>query len=515
MPLHFGEENRMNVKQRTLKTRVLALVLGLFMVGPGVLQAAAQQPQLPDPGSTAISRQQQEQLGLQAMGEVYKQMPVLPDSSPLTQYIQRLGRKLVPVIPQDKSWPYQFHVIPQKEINAFALPGGPIFINVGTIQAADNEAELAGVMAHEMSHVYMQHSAKQATKASLAQGLLGILGGILPGNAVGNIARLGIQIGAGTVFMKYSRNDEAQADATGAIIMYKAGYNPKAMAEFFQKLEQQGGGSGPQFLSDHPNPGNRVAAVSKEIENWPPENYLASSQEFARARQEATGAKTYTAQQIADGAKQGVWAHQNVQSGATPANLPVVTTDNGGNSGNNSSSGSNSAQGANIANVSYRQVRPSSNFNRFQHNAFTVSYPSNWRATGDQNSTVTIAPPAGVSQGEVAYGIIIGGAQDQNASTLDQAVQDLVQNLQQSNPGLQTSGSLQDIQVNGVQGRSVNLSGPSPVQQNGRALPERDWLVAVPRPQGGLLYLVFIAPQNQFSQLSSTYQRMLNSLQLK
>src|SRR5436309_10331995 len=158
----------------------------------------------------------------------------------VTCYVQDLGRRLVSVIPQQNSLPYQFHVIPQKEINAFALPGGPIFINLGTIEAADNEAELAGVMAHEMSHVYMQHTTKQAGKTSTLQGIAGNLGAILPGTTAGNIARLGIQLGAGTLSLKYSRADEAQADAVGAIIAYKSGYNPKGMADFFQKLEQEG-----------------------------------------------------------------------------------------------------------------------------------------------------------------------------------------------------------------------------------------------------------------------------------
>lgn len=488
------------MKQRRFQSIVLAMV---FACG---LAAAAQQPQLPDPGAAPMSRQQQEQLGLQAMGEVYKQMPVLPDSHPLTQYVQRLGRKLTGVIPSENSWPYQFHVIQQKEINAFAIPGGPLFINAGTIQAADNEAELAGVIAHEMSHVYMQHSAKQAGKASVAQGILGVLGAVLPGNAAGNVARAGIQFGAGTIFMRYSRKDEAQADAVGAIIMYRAGYNPKALAEFFQKLEEQGGGSGPQFLSDHPNPGNRVAAVDKEIQNWPQKNYLASSSDFARAKQDATSIKTYSAQQIADGAKQGLWARQNQQNGAVPPNVPQGSSGNGG----------SRSQGRNLSDVSYRQVSPSGSFAQFRHNAFTIRYPSNWQSTGDQNSGgVTIAPPAGVDQGEIAYGVIIGGAQDPNASNLDQAMQDLIQNLEQSNPGLQSSGSVQDIQVSGIRGRAVNLRGTSPVQQNGRKLPERDWLIGLPRPQGGLLYLVFIAPENQFSQLKSTYDAMLNSLQVR
>jgi len=494
------------MKRRTFQAKVLAVILAVLIAEPTWL-GAQQQPQLPDPGSASgMTKQEQEQAGLQAMAEVYKQMPVLPDSSSVTQYVQQLGRRLVPAIPQDQSWPYQFHVIPQKDINAFALPGGPIFINLGTIQAADSEAELAGVMSHEMSHIYMQHSAKSAGKASLAQGLLGILGAVLPGNTVGNIARLGIQIGAGTVFMKYSRADEAQADAVGAIIMYRAGFNPKAMAEFFQKLEQQGG-SGPQFLSDHPSPGNRVASVEKEIQGWPPRGYFDTSQAFVSAKQQSNGIRTYTAQEIADGAKQGLWAQQNAQGGAIPSNLPSASTNNNG--------APVGSQNGNITNVSYRQIKPSSNFTQFTHNAFNISYPSNWQTAGDQNSTVTIAPQAGVSQGTIAYGAIVGGAQEQNNSSLDQAMQDLIQNLQQSNAGMQVSGNPQSIQVNGVQGRSVNLIGNSPVQQNGRALAERDWLVALPRPQGGLLYVVFIAPQNQFSQLSRTYQKMLNSLRMK
>ncbi len=444
---------------------------------------------------------------MQAMAEVYKQMPVLPDSSPITQYVQQLGRKLVTVIPKDESWPYQFHVIPQKEINAFALPGGPIFINLGTIQAADNEAELAGVMAHEMSHVYMQHSAKRAGKTSLAQGILGVLGAILPGNTVGSLARLGMQIGAGTVIMKYSREDEAQADAVGAIIIYKAGYNPKSLAEFFQKLEQQGGGSGPQFLSDHPNPGNRVAAVDKEIQSWPPKSYRGASEAFASAKQAATGAQTYTAQQIADGAKQGAWAAQNAKRGAAPSGLPSASTNNTG--------GSGSAPSGNITNISYEQVVPSDNFAELQHRAFSISYPSNWQANSNQNSTVTITPEAGVAQGAIAYGVIVGGFQDQNAASLDQAVQELIQNLQQSNPGMKVSGNPEGIQVNGVRAQSVNLTSTSPVQQNGKALAERDWLVALRQTQDGLLYVVFIAPQDQFSRLSSTYKKMLNSLRLK
>jgi hypothetical protein len=456
---------------------------------------------------TGISKQQQEQLGLKAMGEVYQQFPVLPDSNPVTKYVQELGKRLATAIPQDRSWPYQFHVIPEKDINAFALPGGPIFINLGTITAADNEAELAGVIAHEMSHVYMQHSVKQASKESIAQVILGVLGGVLPGGTAGSLARLGIQIGAGTMFLKYSRGDEAQADAVGAIVMYKAGYDPRAMAEFFQKLEKQGGGGGgPQFLSDHPNPGNRVAAVNKEIANWPPKSFQSNSPNFASARQQANGVKAYTAQEIQAGAKQGTWAQQNRKNGDIPPNVPAPSTASAGANG----------EPASLGNVSWDQVKPSSNFKQLQSDVLNISYPENWQAGQDQSSGgITIAPPAAVAQGAVAYGVVIGGGQDQNANSLDQATQDLVQNLQQSNPGLQTSGNPQPINVNGMQGRSVTLKGNSPIAKNGKPEPERDWLVTVPRSEGGLIYLVFIAPENDFGKLRSTYEKTLNSLQVK
>src|SRR5947209_2954901 len=350
------------MQSRNCCTRMLARVLALLLAQPLALMAQAQggsAPQLPNPGATGMNRQQQQQLGLQAMGEVYKQMPVLPDSSPETQYIRKLASRLQSVIPQDQNWPYQFHVIPAADINAFALPGGPIFVNIGTITAADNEAELAGVLAHEMSHVYMQHSAKQAPKATWAQIIAGLGGAVLPQSGLGNLARMGVQIGAGTMLMKYSRKDEAQADAVGAIIMYRAGYNPKAMADFFQKLEQKYGSGGVQILSDHPNPGNREAAIQSEIRNWPQKNYSSNTGMFATAKQDATRVKAYSAQEIANGAKSGQWAQQNQKNGVRPVN-----TSSNGNGGNGSAA--SSTTGSTPTDASLKEVKPSNNFTQFQ-----------------------------------------------------------------------------------------------------------------------------------------------------
>ena len=472
--------------------RAVAVLLVFLMSCPAwMLASAGSEPALPDPG-LAAPRDQQIQLGQQAVAEIYKQMPIVPDSSPVTRYVQSLGHRLQSVIPEQYSWPYQFHVVQQKEINAFALPGGPVFVNLGTIMAADNEAELAGVLAHEMSHVYMQHSIKgmrkQGTTQAAGQILGGLLGAVL-GGAAGALANLGAQMGAGVLSMKYSRADEAQADAVGAIIMYKAGYNPIRLAQFFQKLETQDRAGGPQFLSDHPNPGNRVQAVQSEVKNWPSRRYTDTSPQFAEVKQAASRVRAYSAQEIQQMAKSGQIRNADMPQGA-PAAGPM---------GEASSS----------------QVMPSGSFQNYR-GAFTMDYPSNWQPAQDQQSgSVVLAPQAGISQSGIAYGAMVSPFQPQNAGSLDDATQELIASLQQQNPGLRAAGKEQTIRVNGIAGRSVDLIGQSPIAgSDGQPLQERDWLVTLPNANGGLVYIVFIAPEKDFSHLRPTFEHMLKSFHL-
>ncbi len=472
--------------------RAFAILLAFLLACPAWMLAAYGQPALPNPG-LAAPRDQQIQLGQKAVAEVYKQMPVLPDSSPLTRYVQSLGHKLDSVIPQQYNWPYQFHVVEQKEVNAFALPGGPVFVNVGTILAADNEAELAGVIAHEMSHVYMQHSIKQMQKSTgpnILAGLGQILGSMI-GGVGGAIASLGGQIGGGLLSMKYSRTDEAQADAVGAIIMYKAGYNPLYLAQFFQKLEKQGGAGGPQMLSDHPNPGNRYEAIKNEIKDWPAEPYHNDSQQFVQARNDARTVPAYTAQQIDQMAKSGQIHNVAGPGQGEPGTAPPM----------------------NAPNTS--EVMPSGGFQQYQ-GPFSMEYPSNWQVMQDQQSGgVTIAPQAGVAQNGLAYGVVVGPFQAQDANSLNTATQQLISTLQQQNPGLRQAGNIQKIRVNGVSGRSVDLLGQSPIAgPNGHPLEEHDWLVTLPMSNGGIISLVFVSPERDFSRLRPTYQQMLRTFRL-
>lgn len=354
----------------------------------------------------------------------------------------------------------------------------------------------------------MQHSIKQMKKQQLQQGIAGILGAVLgqAGGAIGALGRLGVGIGSGMLSLRYSRGDEAQADSVGAILMYKVGYDPVSLAQFFQTLEQQGGANGPNFLSDHPNPGNRVAAIQQEIQGWPPVRSQLNNQAFLRIKQQAQGVRAYSAQEISQGAKDNAWVQQNQKSGSLPPNLPI------------SQSGSSTPppEASGIVDVSYSQVKPSGSFSQTQNSLLNISYPSNWRLAPDSNGEgLTIAPSAGVTQGAIAYGVVINSAQVKSRSSLDEATNEIVNGLVQSNAGLRANGGSRKIQVNGLEGRSIDLTGRSPVQQNNQSLPEHDWLVTASRAQGGLVYLVFIAPESSFNQLRPTYQRMLESVQIR
>jgi len=469
-------------------TRAIALSLCLLLSAPEALLARVQ----PTSGSNMFTVEQEIQAGQQAAAQTNKQYPVLPDSNPVTQYIQQLGRRLVQYAPGEK-WPYQFHVVNQKEINAFALPGGPLYVNVGTIQAADNEAQLAGVMAHELSHIIQRHATRAATKQYKAQVGLGILGAVLGGGIGGQLAGAGISFVAGSYFLKNSRQSEKEADLLGTDIMYDAGYDPIQLPKFFEKIEDEGS-RGPQFLSDHPDPGNRIQYVDAEIKTLPAKRYREDSQQFVDIHRIAMSMHPLTAQQIAE---------QDQRGGFNPNGVSDGSTHQGGSSSPDTS------------------YSASTNFQQLNHNNFTIGYPSNWQVYGDAQSAVTIAPQNGVGQdsngqGAVAVGVIIDHYEPEQGGSLDQATHDLIASLRQSNPDLRQVGNDEAIRVNGVSGRSTDLIGTSPIRDSsGRAQRERDWLVTIGQPDGTLLYLVFIAPQNQFDRLRPTYEQMLRALRMR
>src|ERR1044072_8389976 len=207
-------------------------------------------------------------LGREAAGQAEAQLKLVRDPA-LGAYLERVGQRLASAIPpqlQHPEFKYSFKVVNAKEINAFALPGGPMYVNTGMITAARSEDEMAGVMAHEISHVALRHGTAQVTKQqkySIVSGILG-MGGQILGGPMGSVAQMGAQ-GVGVYLLKFSREYETEADLLGARILATAGYDPRELANMFQTIERQGGGGG-GFLSDHPSPANRYARINQEAQ---------------------------------------------------------------------------------------------------------------------------------------------------------------------------------------------------------------------------------------------------------
>jgi beta-barrel assembly-enhancing protease len=193
---------------------------------------------------------------------VRKQMAQLRDPQ-VSAYITRIGKRLAAAAPGAK-YPYSFTVANYREINAFSLPGGPVWINRGVLHAAGNESQMAGVLAHEIAHIAQRHAADQMTKAVLAKWSLGMLGAML-GNAGGaGAAQVAGALVTNGVFLKFSRDDEREADQVGLLIMTRAGWDPRGMIELFDVLRREGNrnpGAVDVFFSTHPSPQDRIAQL--------------------------------------------------------------------------------------------------------------------------------------------------------------------------------------------------------------------------------------------------------------
>ena len=269
---------RVRPHARGLQHKVVLVAIAVLILAP---LAWATRTQL-KPGWNMFSAQQDVEVGQQTSREAEQQLPML-NNSRVDNYLNNLGRSLAAYAPGEK-YPYQFKVVNDRAINAFALPGGPVYIHRGVVEAADNEAQLASVIAHEISHVALRHGTNQATKAYVAQVPLAILGGVLGSNSTGAIlAQIGAGFATNSLLLKYSRTAESQADTMGTQILYDSGYDDRAMTQFFEKIMAQDQGGRPvEFFSNHPNPDNRIGLVNQEIANLggSPRGSKADSQEF-------------------------------------------------------------------------------------------------------------------------------------------------------------------------------------------------------------------------------------------
>jgi predicted Zn-dependent protease len=223
-------------------------------------------------------------LGRQLAAEVDRQAKFIDDLV-ITEYVNRVAQNLV--LHSDAKIPFTVKVIDSDEVNAFALPGGFFYVNKGLILASDNEAELAGVMAHEISHVICRHAVRNQTKAEIAQ--VGTLAGVLLGGPIiGNVLYSGSGFFEGLAFMKFSRNYEAEADQMGTQYLYASGYDPTALATMFEKLEgkeKKKPGTMAKLFADHPAPADRRAASLALAARFPErEEYVINTSEFNRVK---------------------------------------------------------------------------------------------------------------------------------------------------------------------------------------------------------------------------------------
>jgi hypothetical protein len=412
--------------------------------------------------------------GQKAIPEVERELPLLPVDHSVSQYVNQLGHKLAAKAPGYK-FPYTFRVVNQKAINAFALPGGPIYVNAGTIAAA-NEAELAGVIGHEISHVVMRHSTRQASRQTKAAIPLAILSGALGasvGGWAGQLAQMGISIGAGSVFTKYSRDSETEADMVGAQIMYDAGYDPRAMVAFFEKLKtEQGTSSGPSFLASHPDPGDRARNVASILSRFPAKTFDdQDSHEFRIAKYSL--------------------------SAMTAGSAAQTVMESLGSSGVRRLRGSELAAG---------------DFLSYDQGAFRMTYPGNWQMSGNPNSSITLYPQGGADLQSVSYGVIISGfTPSRGGKDLNEALRQLVSSLRDTNPRLRAAGNPVNLTVGGRAAKAVELLGESAIRENNEPIAERIRMIAVQTKSSTVLYLVCVAPDSDFDSLRPTFDRIVRS----
>ena len=272
----------MEVKIRVRSSLNRHLLLITFLLGLPACAHHRNPAVIPTPGFKLFSREQDIQIGRAASARVRQQYEGVSNRW-LQEYFRALGGRLASR-PLAGGHPYSFTLLNGKQVNAFALPGGPVFVFGGLVNFADNEAELAGVMAHEISHVALRHGTNQLSKAQLLQLPALVAGNVIGGGALRQIVDLGLGVGLNGLFLRYSRDDESQADALGARIMAAAGYNPREMARSFEKLEGEDKARVPEFLSDHPSPGNRAAEVEAVIHTLPRRTFRYSTGKFSRAQ---------------------------------------------------------------------------------------------------------------------------------------------------------------------------------------------------------------------------------------
>jgi hypothetical protein len=404
-------------------------------------------------------------LGIGVAKEAEKEL-VLVSNRDANTYITSLGQKLVAKAPNPSKFPFTFKLVDDKGINAFALPGGPIYVNRGAIEAADNEAQIAGVIGHEIGHVLLRHGAAQQKKGGLLSTAAGLLGAVAGNSTLGKVISGTAAFGANAYLLKYSRGAETESDLMATQILYDAGYNPKGMAEFFDKLAKEHKGSkAEEFFSNHPIPENRVAKVNEEIRRIGPPltNPRSDSAEFQRIKKLLLAMPAPKARSTAQPA----------------ANAPAPAA-------------------------------PSAQVTDLRIGNIQLQHPINWKPVVN-GTNITLAPAGGMNEkGDLAYGMIIDVFTPQNARNLDQATDQFLATLQKGNPAMKVVRSRIQTRVDSWPAQLTEFSNDSPV--GGK---ETDMVISLLRSNTELQYFVLVAPSKDMPQYDRTFQSIMNSVRLR
>jgi beta-barrel assembly-enhancing protease len=420
-------------------------------------------------------------LGQQAAEQVRQHMPVMHDDA-INGYLSDIGDRLVRAIPPEFQHPefhYTFTALNLKEINAFALPGGPMFVNRGMMDKAHTEGEIAGVMAHELSHVALRHGTAQETKATPYEvgSVAGAIVGAIIGGGLGQVISQGTQFGLGAAFLRFSRAYEQQADLLGTHIMARAGYDPRDMANVFKTIEQQGGPGGPQWLSDHPDPGNRYQYILKEAASLHVTNPINDTRGFDQIQAHLrTLGPAISSEEAARNAKRG--------NGSAPDARPSGSIE-----------------------------RPSSRYRAYQEGGiFRVQVPDNWQELPG-NNVVTFAPQGAYGSlngsGVFTHGVEIGVARNETHD-LQTATSELIDSLRQGNPRLGQASGFSRTTVSGQQGLATQLANVS----DATGAEERIALYTTLLRDGSLFYVIGVAPNDEYDGYANIFSHIVRSIQL-
>jgi len=421
-------------------------------------------------------------LGEEAAAEVRREYPIIRDER-ISSYLDELGRRLVAVAPPELNRPefrYSFTPVNLKDINAFALPGGPMFVNRGMFDAARTEGEVVGVMAHELSHVLLRHGTANATKAEGFQlgALAGAIAGAVIGGGWGEAISQGSQFGLGTWLLKYSREYEKQADLLGAQLMARAGYDPRDLAHMFETIQRQGNGAPPQWLSSHPDPGNRTQYITQE----------ASQLQIARRADDS-----------------GFENAKSRFSSLPPAKSMADLSRSGGGR-------SRGEESTSVGTVGEPVPTPSSQYRVVEGGRlFQASVPNNWTPVASTNA-VKYVPENGYGdfrgQTVLTHGVEMGVARA-SSRDLGEATDTLIQSFLQGNPGMRVAGNSTTVRLSGRTGLGTPLIGRSALGGD-----ERVGVYTTLLADGSLFYYATVVPDREAQRYGQTFDRIGQSIRL-